>query len=233
VWIREEQREEAQLAGYTVVDLSTVIATHIAEVIKKNAADLLGRQEVQRLLDALAATSPKAVEEVTDALPLGIIQKVLQNLVRENVSIRDLLTISEALADYAEMTKDPEILTEYVRQRMGRAIVKPFLDEEDTLHVITLDSSIEEQIRNSLQQTEHGVFLSLDPGTAQNIVGAVKNAVEEALSRGYQPVILTNPVIRRHLRRLIERFVPEAAVLSHSEVPGNVRLESISVISLK
>jgi len=233
VWIREEQKEEAQLAGYTVVDLSTVIATHIAEVIKKNAADLLGRQEVQRLLDALSATSPKAVEEVTDALPLGIIQKVLQNLVREGVSIRDLLTISEALADYAEMTKDPEILTEYVRQRMGRAIVKPFLDEEDTLHVITLDSDIEEQIRNSLQQTEHGVFLSLDPAAAQNIVGAVKKSVEEAVAKGYQPVILTNPVIRRHLRRLIERFVPDAAVLSHSEVPGNVRLESVNVISIK
>ncbi len=233
VWIREEQREEAQLAGYTVVDLSTVIATHIAEVIKKNAADLLGRQEVQRLLDALAATSPKAVEEVTNALPLGIIQKVLQNLVRENVSIRDLLTISEALADYAEMTKDPEILTEYVRQRLGRAIVRPFLDEEDTLHVITLESSIEDQIRNSLQQTEHGVFLSLDPGTAQNIVSAVKDVVEEAAGRGYQPVILTNPVVRRHLRRLIEKFVPEAAVLSHSEVPSSIRLESVGMVSLK
>ncbi len=232
VWIREDQKEEAQLAGYTVVDLSTVIATHIAEVIKKNAADLLGRQEVQRLLDALATTSPKAVEEVTNALPLGIIQKVLQNLVRENVSIRDLLTISEALADYAEMTKDPEILTEYVRQKMGRAIVRPYLDEDDTLHVVTLDSEIEEQIRNSLQQTEHGVFLSLDPAAAQKIINAVKKGVEEAVTMGYQPVLLTNPVIRRHLRRLIERFISEAAVLSHSEIPGNVRLESITVVTL-
>ena len=233
VWIRKEQKEEAQLAGYTVVDLSTIIATHIAEIIKKNAADLLGRQEVQRLLDALATTSPKAVEEVTNALSLGIIQKVLQNLVRENISIRDLLSISEALADYAEMTKDPEILTEYVRQKMGRTIIKPFLDEVETLHVITMNNDTEEQIRNSLQQTEHGVFLSLDPAAVQKMINAVKHGVEEAGSKGFSPVILSNPTIRRHLRRLIERFIPNTAVLSHSEVPGNILLESVGVITLK
>ncbi len=233
VWITEEQKEEAQLAGYTVVDLSTVIATHLAEVIKKNAADLLGRQEVQRLLDALSKTSPKAVEEVTNVLSLGIIQKVLQNLVRENISIRDLLTITEALADYGEMTKDPEILTEYVRQRLGRAIVKPFLDENDTLRVLTLDSQIEETIRNSLQQTEHGVFLTLDPASAQKIINAVKKAVDEAEGMGVAPVILTNPTVRRHLRRLVERFIPDVNVISHSEIPGNIRLESVGVITLE
>jgi len=233
IWITEDQKEEAQLAGYTVVDLSTVIATHLAEVIKKNAAELLGRQEVQKLLDALAKTSPKAVEEVTSVLNLGIIQKVLQNLVRENISIRDLLTISEALADYGEMTKDPEILTEYVRQRLGRAIVKPFVDEEDTLRVLTVDSHIEETIRNSLQQTEHGVFLTLDPAAAQRIINAVKKGVEEAEGKGFVPVILTNPTIRRHLRRLIERFISDAHVISHSEIPGNIRIESIGVITLE
>ncbi len=233
VWITEEQKEEAQLAGYTVVDLSTVIATHLAEVIKKNAADLLGRQEVQRLLDALSKTSPKAVEEVTNVLSLGIIQKVLQNLVRENISIRDLLTITEALADYGEMTKDPEILTEYVRQRLGRAIVKPFLDENDTLRVLTLDSQIEETIRNSLQQTEHGAFLTLDPASAQKIINAVKKAVDEAEGMGVAPVILTNPTVRRHLRRLVERFIPDVNVISHSEIPGNIRLESVGVITLE
>ncbi len=233
VWITEEQKEEAQLAGYTVVDLSTVIATHLAEVIKKNAADLLGRQEVQRLLDALSKTSPKAVEEVTNVLSLGIIQKVLQNLVRENISIRDLLTITEALADYGEMTKDPEILTEYVRQRLGRAIVKPFLDENDTLRVLTLDSQIEETIRNSLQQTEHGAFLTLDPASAQKIINAVKKAVDEAEGMGMAPVILTNPTVRRHLRRLVERFIPDVNVISHSEIPGNIRLESVGVITLE
>ncbi len=233
IWITEEQREEAQMAGYTVVDLSTVIATHLAEVIKKNAAELLGRQEVQRLLDALSATSPKAVEEVTNVLSLGVIQKVLQNLVRENISIRDLLTITETLADYGEMTKDPEILTEYVRQRLGRAIVKPLLSEDETLRVLTVDSSIEEAIRNSLQQTEHGVFLTLDPATAQKIINSVQKAIEHAVSSGYSPVILTNPTIRRHLRRLIERFVSDVHVLSHSEIPGNIRLESIGVITME
>ncbi len=233
IWIREDQKEEAQLAGYTVVDLSTVIATHLAEVIKKNAAELLGRQEVQRLLDALAQNNPKPVEEVTNVLSLGVIQKVLQNLVRENISIRDLLTITEALADYGEVTKDPEILTEYVRQRLGRAIVKPYLDEEDTLRVLTLDPSIEDKIRNSLQQTEHGVFLTLDPSTAQRIISAVQRSVEEASSKGFTPVILTNPTIRRHLRRLLERFLPDITVLSHAEIPGNIRLESIGVIGLE
>ncbi len=233
IWITEEQKEEAQLAGYTVVDLSTVIATHLAEVIKKNAADLLGRQEVQRLLDALSKTSPKAVEEVTNVLNLGIIQKVLQNLVREGISIRDLLTITEALADYGEMTKDPEILTEYVRQRLGRAIVKPFLDENDTLRVLTLDSQIEETLRNSLQQTEHGAYLTLDPASAQKIINAVKKALEEAEGMGLTPVILTNPTLRRHLRRLVERFIPDVNVISHSEIPGNIQLESVGVISLE
>jgi len=232
LWITPEQKEEAQLAGYTVVDLSTVIATHLAEVIKKNAADLLGRQEVQRLLDTLSKQSPKAVEEVTNVLSLGVIQKVLQNLVRENISIRDLLTITEALADYGEMTKDPEILTEYVRQRLGRAIIKPFVDENETLRVLTVDSQIEETIRNSLQQTEHGVFLTLDPASAQRIISAAQRAVEEAEGKGLVPVILTNPTVRRHLRRLLERFMPDVNVVSHSEIPGNIRLESVGVIAL-
>jgi flagellar biosynthesis protein FlhA len=231
LWIKEEQKEEAQLAGYTVVDLSTVIATHLAEIIKKHADELLGRQEVQRLLDALAVSHPKPVEEVTNALSLGVIQKVLQNMVRENVSIRDLLTITETLADYAEITKDPDILTEYVRQRLRRAIVKPFLDQDDTLHVITLEPSVEETLRSSLQQTEHGTFLSLDPATANKIIGSVKEAVEQATVKGYPAVILTNPTLRRHLKRLLDRFIPGTTVLSHTEIPPDVRLESVAVVA--
>ncbi len=230
VWISEDKREEAQLAGYTVVDPSTVIATHLAEVIRQNADELLGRQEVQRLLDALAKHHPKAVEEATQVLNLGVIQKVLQALVREKVSIRDLLTIIETLADFGTMTKDPEILTEYVRQRLGRAIVKPFLKEGDTLRVLTLDSNIEETIRSGVQTTEHGSYLSLDPGTAQRVIQAVQTACEKAISQGYDPVILTTPQVRRHLRRLIERFVPQSVVLSHAEIPSQVRLESIGVV---
>ncbi len=230
IWITEDQKEKAQMAGYTVVDPSTVVATHLAEVIRTNADELLGRQEVQRLLDALARTSPKAVEEVTESLSLGIIQKVLQNLVREKISIRDLLTISETLADYAGMTKDPDILTEYVRQKLGRAIVKPLLTPDGMLPVITIDPAIEETVRNSVQQTEHGSFLALDPAQAQRIVKSVQSAVEEATAKGYAPVLLTNPAVRRHIRKLMERFMPDINVLSHAEIPGNVRLESIAVI---
>ncbi len=230
IWIKEEQREEAQLAGYTVVDLSTVIATHLAEIIKKHADELLGRQEVQRLLDALAASHPKPVEEVNQAVPLGVIQKVLQNMVRENVSIRDLLTITETLADYAEVTKDPDILTEYVRQRLKRAIVKPLLQDGEILNVITLEPQMEERLRNSLQQTEHGSFLALDPAAANQIIQAVKEGVDKATAKGVTPVILTSPTLRRHLKRLLDRFIPGTVVLSHTEIPPDVRLESISTI---
>jgi len=230
LWIPESAKEEAQLAGYTVVDLSTVAATHLAEVIKQNAEELLGRQEVQRLLDALAKTQPKAVEEATNVLSLGIIQKVLQQLVRERVSIRDLLTIIETLADYGPMTKDPEILTKYVRQKLGRAIVKPLVGPDNTLSVMILDNSLEEQIQRGVQQTEHGSFLALDPSLAQRIVKAVQNGADEEAKAGRQPVILCSPTVRGHLRKLIERFVPQVTVLSHSEIPGNIRLESTRTI---
>jgi len=230
LWIPESKREEAQLAGYTVVDPSTVIATHLAEVIRTHADELLGRQEVQNLLDALAKNHPKAVEEATNLLSLGAIQKVLQNLVRERVSIRDLLTITETLADYAPMTKDPDILTEYVRQKLGRAIVKPLLGEGNTLDVITVDPVVEDQLRNSLQQTEHGSYLALDPATGQRIVESAQKKVEEAAAKGYQPVILCNPAVRRHMKKLIERFIPNVTVLSHSELPAEIKLKSIGVI---
>lgn len=229
-WISDENREAAQVAGFTVVDLSTVVATHLAEVIRKELDEMLGRQETQRLLDTLAKNNPKAVEEVSSSLSLGVIQKVLQHLVREGISIRDLLTICETLADYAPMTKDPEILTEYVRQKLGRAIVKPFLDAQGQISVITLYPEVEDKIRSSLQQTEHGSFLALDPAAAQRIVQSVKDAVEKTVGKGLPAVILTNPAIRRHLRKLVERFVPNVTVLSHSEIPGNIKLESVAAV---
>ncbi|NDY42708.1 flagellar biosynthesis protein FlhA [Dissulfurirhabdus thermomarina] len=227
IWIAEGRREEAQLAGYTVVDPSTVVATHLAEVIRQNAEELLGRQEVQRLLDALARSHPKAVEEATGTLSLGVIQKVLQNLVRERISIRDLLTIVETLADYGPMTRDPDILTEYVRQKLGRAIVKPLLGPDGTLTVLTLDPALEEQIRQGVQQTEQGSFMALDPAVARRIIQAVEQGAERAVHQGHPAVVLCSPSVRRHLRRLVERFVPNVTVLSHSEVPANVRLESL------
>lgn len=230
IWIPESEREAAQIAGYTVVDLSAVIATHIAEVIRQNADELLGRQEVQKLLDMLSKTYPKAVEEANNACPLGVVQKVLQSLVREKVPIRDLLTIVETLADYGPFTKDPEILTEYVRQKLGKVIIKPLVRADGTLPVITMDLSVEEQIKKGVQQTEHGSFLALDAASVQRIIQAIKKGVEEAVGMGHQAVILTSPNIRRHLKKLIDRFAPNVTVLSHTEVQGNVKLESIAVI---
>lgn len=230
VWIPEAMREEAQLAGYTVVDLSTVIATHLSEVIRQNADEFIGRQEVQKMLDNLAKTYPKAVEEANSVCPLGLAQKVLQNLIKERVSLRDLLTIVEALADYAGYTKDPEVLTEYVRQRLGKSIVKPFLRPDNTLLVMTMEPSMEDQIRKGIQQTEHGSFLTLDPASIQRLVQAVQRAVEAVTAKGIQPVILCGPQVRRHLKKILDRFIPNVTVLSHSEVTGSIKLEAVEII---
>lgn len=232
LWISEALKEEAQLAGYTVVDISTVIATHLSEIIRQNADELLGRQEVQKLLDTLSKTHPKVVEEAMGICNLGLVQKVLQALVRERVSIRDLLTIIETLADYGPYSKDPEALAEYVRQKLGKAIVKPLLREGGVLNVLTLDAAVEDQMRKSIQQTEHGAFLTLDPASAQRIVNAIKNAVEDVMTRGYQPVLLTSPNIRRHLKKLVDRFMPNITVIAHSELGGSVRIEAVGAVRL-
>lgn len=230
IWIPEAMREEAQLAGYTVVDLSTVIATHLSEIIRQNADEFIGRQEVQKMLDNLAKTYPKAVEEANSVCPLGLAQKVLQNLIKERVSLRDLLTIVEAIADYAGYTKDPEVLTEYVRQRLGKSIVKPFLRQDNTLLVMTMEPSMEDQIRKSIQQTEHGSFLTMDSASIQRLVQAVQRAVESVTAKGIQPVILCGPQVRRHLKKILDRFIPNVTVLSHSEVIGSIKLEAVEII---
>ncbi len=233
VWIPEEKRDEAQLAGYTVVDPSTVIATHITEVLRAHADELLGRQDVQNLLDTLAKTSPKVVEElVPNLLPLGVVQKVLQNLLRERVSIRDMLTICETLADYAPSTKDPDVLTEYVRRKLARSIVSTLVDEEGRLNVLTLEARIEDILRESLQKTEHGVFLNVDPNLAQRLVERVQAEVERVAADGYQAVLLCSPVIRRHLWHLLARFVPGVVVLANTELPAQVSVRSLGTVEL-
>ncbi len=232
VWIPEEKREEAELAGYTVVDLSTIVVTHLAEVIKSNAHELLGRQEVQRLLDALSKNFPKAVEECLQVVNLGVIQKVLQNLVRERVSIRDLLTIVESIADYGQNIKDPDVLTEYIRQRIARVIVQPYLDADGKLHAIAIGEDIEETIRRNLQRTEQGTFLTLEPRTGSRIIAAMTQAAERLMAKGYSPVFLASPVIRRHLRRLVERSLPQVAIISHAEVPSTVSVEILETVRL-
>ena len=233
LWIKEEQKDEAQLAGYTVVEPSTVLATHLTEILRSYAADLLGRQDTQRLLDNLVKTNPKVIEElVPGQLTLGRVQKVLQNLLRERVSIRDLLTICEALADYASLTKDPDVLTEYVRQKLAPAILTAYTDDKGTLALLTLSTQAEDLIRESLQKGEQGTYLTLEPNLAQRLLDAIQEKAEKASADGFHPIILCNALIRRHLRGLLARFMPQIVVLSHSELTTQVKIKSLGTIEI-
>jgi len=233
LWIADSMKDEAQLAGYTVVDPSTVIATHLTEILRSHADELLGRQDTQKLLDNLAKTHPKVVEElVPGALPLGSLQKVLQNLLRERVSIRDLLTICETLADYAPMTKDTSILTEYVRQKLARSIVSSLTGDDGKLSVLTLAHKVEDFIRESIQKTDQGVYLNMEPNLAQRVIEGAQTLVEKVTGDGYQPIILCTPVIRRHLRHLLERFMPQVIILSNNELTNQVQIRSLGTIEV-
>jgi flagellar biosynthesis protein FlhA len=234
LWIQEKRKEEAQFAGYTVVDISTIIATNLTEVLRTHADELLSRQDVQKLLDRLAQNYPKVVEElVPNILPLGIIQKVLQNLLKERVSIRDLLTILETMADSVSITKDPDILTEYVRQRLARSIVKQYETSEGVLPLITIDQKIEDILREGIQKADHGSYLSLEPSLAQKILMSVNQTLEKMAQANYQPIILCSPTIRRHLKKLLDRFLPQVVVLSHNELTTQAKIQSLGTVNLK
>ncbi|PIE70210.1 MAG: flagellar biosynthesis protein FlhA [Deltaproteobacteria bacterium] len=233
LWIPEDKEEEAKFSGYTVVDISTVVATHLTEIIRTHAADLLGRQEVQHLLDNLAKTHPKAVEElVPQLLTLGGVQKVLQNLLREKVSVRDLLSVVETLADYAPMSKDPDLLTEYVRQKMGRSIVTPFIQPDGVLPVILIDQTVEDLISKSIQHTDQGSYVTADPRVLETIAQGLKAEAETCIAMNLQPVALCSPVIRRHLRRLVEQYVPAVTILSHAEIVPNIGIKSVGKVTV-
>ena len=234
VWVPENKGDEAKFAGYTVVDGAAVMATHVTEVIRRHADELLGRQEVQNLLDNLARTHPKTVEELTPSLlALGTIQKVLQNLLREGVSIRDILTIVETLADYAPVTKDPDFLTEYVRQRLSRAIVSPHLPEDGVLPVVTLEQDVEDVLLNSVQHTEHGSYLSVEPKVANTIMKSVSKEMQKLMAKGLQPIVLCSPQLRRHFRRMVEQFAPSLIVLSHSELSSHNSFQSFGKVRVR
>jgi flagellar biosynthesis protein FlhA len=234
LWITEGEKDRAQLAGYTVVDLVTVITTHIKEVIKSHAYEFLGRQEVQRLLDNLKERNPKVVEElIPGLLSLGGVQKVLQNLLKEQISIRDLPTILETIADYAPITRDTDLLTEYVRQALARPITKQYQAPDGTLPVVTIDKDIEDMIIKSIKSTEHGSYLALEPNLAQKILTRLKMVVERFTTTTYQPVILSSPQARMHLRRLTERFISNLTILSYNEVAPNIRIQTLGVLNLK
>ncbi len=234
VWIREDQRHEAELAGYTVVEPSAVLATHLMEVIRKHADKLLGRQEVQQLLDNLKKDYPAVVDElVPEQLSLGAIQKVLQNLLREGIPIRDLVTILETLADYVGMTKNVEVLTEYVRFALGETIAKLYQDERGVIPAITLDPKIEQMITGSLQkQKQITDNLGLALPVVQSIYRSVAENVEQATRMGYHPVIVCSPSIRAYFKKLIEGQFPDVAVISFGELPPEVQIESIGKVRM-
>ena len=233
LWIKEADRERAQMAGYSVVDHSTVIATHLVEVIRRHAQELLGRQEVQQLLDNLAETHPKVVEDlVPNLLSLAQVQRVLHNLLREQVPIRDLQTILETLADQAEYTKDPEILTEAVRQRLARSITRRYAGSDGELRAVTLERGLEERLAEALAGGEPGAAAALDPLEVQRIVGRIGKAVERLSREGCDPVLLCAARLRPALRRLTERFLPGLVVLSHAEILPEVTIRSVESVGL-
>ena len=234
VWIGVGAKSEAQMSGYTVVDPATVITTHIKETIRRCAPELLGRQEVQGLIDKFKETNPKVVEElIPNMLSLGKVQKVLQNLLKENISIRDLRTILEQLADYSTITKDADILTEYVRQALSRSITKQYQSTDGSVAVLTLEKGVEDIIESSVQKTDVTSYLALEPNIAERIITRVKTAVELATPHMEgQPVLLVSPTIRMYLRRLMERFLPDLVILSHNEIAATARIKTLSVVGL-
>jgi len=232
LWITPEDQERAQFAGYTVVDLPTVLATHLIEVIKRQAPEFLGRQETQRLLDNFAKHEPKVVEELIPAvLSLGVAQKVLQNLLRERVSVRDLHTVLETMADMGPVTKDPDLLTEYVRQSMARTITRQYQTPDGTLPLVSLSQAVEDQLAGSIQTTPQGAYLGLDPELAQSIIQNIEAQLERFSVLNYQPILLCSPLIRPHVKKLTERFIPNLVVLSHNEISNDVRIESLGLVS--
>lgn len=233
LWIPERQKDEAMLAGYTVVDPSTVVATHVTEVFRRNLSEFLGRQEVQALLDNLAKRAPKAVEElVPGIMTLGTVQRVLQNLVRENVSIRDMLTIVETLADFGPSVKDPDLLTEYVRGRMARTIVKPYLSPDGTLPVIILDQEWERLLQDNLRKADQATYLNIDPMLAQKLIQGMQKSMEKAMLSEGQPVLLTTPSLRPHLAQLVTRFIPTLPIISQAEIPPGINLHSAATVRM-
>lgn len=232
VWIGENQKERAEMMGYTVVDPPSVIATHLTEVIRNYAHELIGRQDVQRLIDNVKENYPALVEDVIPKqLSLGDIQKVLANLLKEGVSIRDMVTIMETLADYALMTKDTDMLTEYVRQSLKRNITKKFIVDMQA-KVITLDASLEQTIMDSVQQTEYGSYLNLEPNAAQRIINNLLKEMQKLTSVGEQPLILASPIVRLYFKRLTEQVAPGLVVLSYNELDPLVEIQSVGVVSI-
>ena len=232
IWITEGQRERAESLGYTVVDPPSIIATHLTEIIRQYIAELLTRQDVQNLINNLKESNPSLVEElIPKLLGLGEVQKVLQNLLKEGISIRDLVTILETLADYAPTTRDTDILTEYVRQNLKRAISTKYFPAHETTSVVTLDPKIEQEIMGSVKQTENGAFLNLDPARSRAIIDAVGKEIQKLENLGKSPIIITSPIVRMYFKRLTEDYYRDLVVVSYNEVESNVELQSVGMVT--
>lgn len=232
-WITEDMKTNAEMAGYTVVDPPSVISTHLTEVLRNYAHELLGRQETKQLIDHLQENYPILVEEVTpNPLSVGDVQKVLAKLLKERVSIRNLPVIFETLADYSKVTTEPEILAEYVRQALAKQITNQYIQENSPLKVITLSGQVEKLIADHVQQTEHGNYLALDPSTSQAILENIRKQIEQMQLYNQTPIILCSPAIRMYVRELTERYFPQVPILSYNELDANIEIQSVGVVNI-
>ncbi len=233
LWVSGAVKEDAEASGYTIVDPVSVMITHLTEIIKNHAYEILCREDVHKLIDTLKKGSPTIVEELTPGtMPLGSVQEVLKNLLKEQVPIRDMATILETIADYASITKDPELITEYVRQRLSRTICQRYQNGEGKIKVVSFDPQLEQTIANSIHKTERGNLLALEPGMAQKLIDKLIEIVKSSLSSGYEVVLLTSSNVRSHIRRLTENALPQVAVLSYKEISPGVRIDSLGIVKL-
>lgn len=233
-WISEDMKEEAEILGYTVVDPPSVVSTHITEIIKNNAYELLGRQETKQLIDHLKENYPILVDEVTPSpLSIGEVQKVLAKLLKEGISIRNLPVIFETLADFGKVTSDTDVLAEYVRQALARQITNQYLQVNDSLKVVTLSGKVEKVIADGIQQTEHGNYLAIDPIVSQQILESIASQVEQISMLGQSPIILCSPAVRMYVRQLTERYFPQIPILSYNELESNVEVQSVGVVNIE
>lgn len=233
IWITESQRERAESLGYTVVDAPSIIATHLTEIIRTHIAELLTRQDTQNLVNNLKESNPVLVDElVPKMLGLGDVQKVLQNLLSEGISIRDLLTIFETLADHANGTRDTDVLTEYVRQALKRAISNKYFPANEVTSVVTLDPKIEQEIMSSVKQTEQGAYLTLDPEKTRAIMNSVETEINKLESLGKSPIIITSPIVRMYFKKLTEDYFKDLIVISYNEVENSVELQSVGMVTV-
>ena len=232
-WITETVKEDAEILGFTVVDPPSVVSTHLTEVIRANAADLIGRQETKQLVDHVHETYPILVDELTPTpLSIGEIQKVLAKLLSEHVSVRNLPIIFETLADYSKYTSDVDVLTEYVRQALARQITNQYAGDGQSLKVLTVSGKVEKMIADSIQQTEQGNYLSLDPQYSQQILESIAQEVERVALMDQSPVILSSPAIRMYLRQVTERYFPQIPVLSYNELEASIEVQSVGVVDI-